>query len=113
MQQIFSAIRRTFHKSALILGLLSLIVSSLFIFQQPTAAAAISTEGQKLTQQEQMDKGSETANLRQQNYEEEVKAAQDPGKAYEKSLKENPGPGLVDKAVQGAEKLVDKVRGKE
>ena len=116
MQRISSAIRRILHKSALILGLLSLIMSSLFI-QQPSLAAPISAEGQKLIQQEQQDKESETANLRQQSYEEQVEAAQNPDQIYEKNLKvyekDNPGPGLVEKAVEGAEKLVDKVTGKE
>lgn len=112
MQQIFSAMQRAFRKSALVVSMLSLILSSLFMFvQQPSLAAPISAEGQKLIQQEQRDKESETANLRQQNYDEQVKAARAPDEVYEKNLKENPGPSLVDKAVEGAEKLVDKVKG--
>lgn len=119
MQRIFSSLGRKFRKSILIVGMLSLIaLSGLFIFvEQPSLAAPISTGGQKLIQQEKMDKESEAANLRQQDYEEQLKAAKDPDKVYEENLKaykeENPGPGLVDKAVEGAEKLVDKVTGKE
>lgn len=118
MQRIFSAIGQIFHKSVLILSMLCLLTfSSLFIFVQQPSLAAVSTEGQKLIQQEKKDKESETANLRNQEYEEQLKAEKNPDKVYEENLKEerqaNPGPGLVDKAVEGAGKLVDKVTGKE
>lgn len=113
MQRIFSAIGRALRKSVLILITLSLLVLSLFIFvQQPSLAAPASAEGQKLIQQEKSDQESESANLRQQDYEEQVKAEKNLDKIYRENLKENPGPGLVDKAVEGAEKLVDKVTGK-
>jgi len=119
MQAVFSAVGQTFRKSVFVLIMLGLVaLSSLLIFaQQPSLAAPISAEGQKLIQQEKMDKESEAANLREQSYEEQVKAAADPDKVYEENLKaykeENPGPGLIDQAVEGAEKLVDKVTGKQ
>lgn len=118
MQRIFSAIGQTFPKSVLILSTISLLVlSSLFIFvQQPSLAAPVSGENQKLVQQEKMDKESEAANLHQQDYDEQVKAEKNPDKVYRENLKAerqaNPGPSLVDKAVEGAGNLVDKVTGK-
>lgn len=119
MQRIFSVLGQAFRKSILILAMLSLIsLSSLFIFvEQPSLAAPISTEGQKLIQQEKMDKESETANLRQQEYEEEVEAEKDPEKVYEKNLKayeeSNPDEGIIQKAVEGTKGLIEKVTGKE
>ena len=117
MQQIFSTLKQGFGKSLFSLAMLSLIIlSSLFIFVQPSIAAPISTEGRKLIQQENMDKESLEADKRSQAYEQQVKAAQDPEKVYEENLKayQNEHPeDLVTKTVQGAEKLVDKVTGKE
>ena len=118
MQRIFSVLGQAFRKSILTLAMLSLIsLSSLFIFvAQPSVAAPVSTEGQKLIQQDKMDKESETANLRQQDYEEEVEAEKDPEKVYEQNLKaykkSNPDEGIVEKTVEGAKELVEKVTGK-
>jgi hypothetical protein len=118
MQRIFSALGQAFRQSSLILGMLSLmILSSVFIFiQQPSLAAPISTEGQKLIQQEQRSKESEAANLRQQAYEDQVKAAKDIDKVYEDNLKEskkdNSNGGIVEQAVEGAKQAVEKVTGK-
>lgn len=64
-----------------------------------------------------MDKESQTANEREQAYEEQLKAAEDPEKVYEKNLKAykevNPDEGLIQKTVEGTKELVEKVTGKE
>lgn len=120
MQRILESVKQAFRKSLLILTLMSLIsLSSLFIFAtQPSLAA---TPNQKLTptqkpiQQQNIDIDSQSS--REQAYEEQVKAAQNPEKVYEENLKEfkteNPDESLVKKTVEGAEKLVGKVTGKE
>ncbi len=118
MQRIFSTLKQTFRQSILILALMSLIsLSGLFIFATPSLAAPISTEGQKLIQQEQMDKASQTANQRERAYDEQIKAAEDPDKVYEENLKAegraNPDEGIVQKTVEGTKDLVDKVTGNE
>lgn len=119
MKGIFAILKQVFHKSILIVSTISLLIlSSLFIFvEQPSLAAPISTEGQKMIQQEQRDKASQAVDQIPDSYEAEVEAEKNPDKVYEKNLKAyektNPGEGLVEKAVEGAEKLVDKVTGKE
>lgn len=120
MQRILSAIGQAFRKSILILIPVAFIaLSGLFIFvEQPSSLAApISIEGQKLLQQDKMSRQSEDANLRNQDYEEQIKAAEDPDKVYEENLKEfnreNPGEGIVQKAVEGTKDLVNKVTGNE
>ena len=73
MQRIFATMKQALGNSFLILGILSLsIVSSLFIFfASPSLAAPISTEGQKLIQQEELDKNSQkAAEDRTYSYEE-------------------------------------------
>lgn len=117
MQRIFSTLGQLFHNRILILGVLSLtILSSLFIFiAAPSYAAPISTESQKLIQQEQLDQQSQVANQRAQEYEEQVEAAENPEKVYEKNLKvykqANPDQNIVEKAVEGAKDLVDEATG--
>ena len=118
MQRIFESVKQAFRQSILIVALMSLIaLSGSFIFvQQPSLAAPISAGGQKLMQQEKMDKESEAANQREQAYEEQIKAAEDPDKVYEENVKEerksNPDEGIVQKAVEGTKDLVEKVTGK-
>ena len=116
MQRMFSALKQAVRKSFLVLGLLSLLMSGLFI-TQPTLAAPISAEGQKLIQQQKMGQESQAANYqREQAYEEQVEAAKDPDKVYEENLKEfkesHPGENIVEKAVEGAKDAVEKVTGK-
>ena len=110
MQRIFSALKKAF----LILGLISLLSLSSLFLTQPSYAAS---PNQKLIQQEKMDRESETANLRAQEYEKQVKAAEDPDKVYEENLneykKENPDGGLIEKAVEGTKSIVNKVKGEE
>lgn len=115
MQRIFAALKQA-RKSILILALMSLVsLSSLFIFATGPSYAA--TPNQKLIQQENMDKASQTADQREQAYDEQLKAAENPEKVYEENLKAykqaNPDEGLVEKAVEGTKGLVDKVTGNE
>ncbi len=112
MQRMFSALKQAVRKSVLVLGLI-MLVSGLFV-SQPSLAA---TPNQKLVQQQNREQDSQDANQREQAYEEQVEAAKDPDKVYEENLKEerreNPGEGVVQKTVEGAEKLVDKVTGND
>jgi len=117
MQRIFPTLKQAFRKSVLIVVMLSLFtLSSLFIFVEQPLAAPISTEGQKLIQQENLDKQSQ-AEEHSEAYEAEVEAEKNPDKVYKENLKTSkepyPGEGLVQKTVREAEKLVDKVTGKE
>ena len=82
MQKMVAIIKQAFRKS-LVLGLVSLLMSSLFV-TQPSFAA---TPNQKLVQQEQMEMESQAAD-REQAYEEQIEAAKDPDKVYEENLKE-------------------------
>jgi hypothetical protein len=116
MQRIFANMKHALGNSFLILGILSLsIVSSLFIFfTSPSLAAPVSTEGQKLIQQEKLDKDSQKAvEDRSYSYEEQVEAAKDPDKVYEKNAKayqeSHPGENLVEEAAEGAQKLIKNV----
>jgi multidrug efflux pump subunit AcrB len=119
MQRIFSALKSGFRQSLLILSLLSLIaLSSLFISVEPSQAAPMSSEGQKLIQQESMDKASQaTGDKRSQAYEEQVQAAKDIDKVYEDNAKvykgSQPAENLIEKTKEGAQKLVDKATAKE
>jgi sensor histidine kinase regulating citrate/malate metabolism len=115
MQRIFSAFKQALN-NLLILFSVGLLVSSLFIFAPASMAAApISTEGQKLIQQEALDKESQAVNNREQAYEEQLEAEKDPDKVYEKNLKSyrasHPSENPIEKTVEGAEKLVEKVTG--
>lgn len=114
MHQFFTSLKRVFHRSILLLAMFSLL-SGLF-FTQPSYAATT----QKLTEFEQRDKQSAVvegdAIAREQAYEEQIKAEKDPDKIYRENLKEerqaNPGEGIVEKAVEGAKDVVNKVTGK-
>lgn len=124
MQRLFTAFKQSLCKKILVIGIFGLsILSSLFIFaQQPSLAAApISTEGQKLIQQEQRSKDSQAANEagdagRERAYEEQIQAAKDPDKVFENNLKEynaSHPENLIEKTVEGAKQAVDKVTGKD
>ena len=113
MQRILESVKQAFRKSILILVMSLISLSSLFIFAtQPSLAA---TPTQKPIQHQNIDIDSQSS--REQAYEEQVKAAQNPDKVYEENLKEfkteNPDESLVEKTVEKAEKLVGKVTGKE
>ena len=112
MQAMFVTIKQAFRKSILVLGVIGLLMSSIFI-TQPSYAA---TSNQKLIQYDNMEMESQAAD-NEKEYEEQLEAEKNIDKVYEENLKaerkENPGEGIVEKTVQGAGKLVDKVTGKE
>ncbi len=118
MQRI-SALKSGFGQRLLMLSLICLIaLSGLFIFVAPASyAAPISTEGQKLIQQEKRDQASQIADQRSQEYEQQVEASKDIDKIYEENVKafekSQPQENIVEKAAAGAEKLVEKVTGKD
>lgn len=112
MQQIFAILKQAFRQSLLILGLISLVsVTCLSLFAtQPSLAA---TPNQKLMQQESMDHASqEDVSAREQAYEEQVQASENPEKVYEENVK-GTGEGIVQKAVEGAKEAVTKVTGND
>lgn len=124
MQRLFSAFQQALCKKIVVFGMLSLsILSSLFVFiQQPSLAAPISTEGEKLIQQEQRSKASGAANKaadatsRDQAYKEQLEAAKNPDKVYENNLKaynDSHPENLIDKTVEGAKGVIEKVTGQE
>ena len=114
MHQFFASFKQLFRRSVLLLAMLSLL-SGLF-FTQPSYAATT----QKLPEFEKMHKQSAVvegdAVDREQAYEQQVKAEKDPNKVYKENLKEerqaNQGEGIVEKAVEGAKDVVNKVTGK-
>ncbi len=116
MHQIFASVKQVFRRSILLVAMLGLLISSL-LFTQPSYAV---TQNQKLTQFEKMDKQSAVvegdAIDPEQAYEEQIKAEKDPDKVYRENLKKekqaNPGEGLVEKAIEKTEELVNKVTGK-
>ncbi|PIG91857.1 hypothetical protein [Gloeocapsopsis sp. IPPAS B-1203] len=110
MQQIFAVLKQAFRQSLVILGLVSLMsVSCLLIFAtQPSMAA-----NKSMLQQETMTQGTqEDVSAREQAYEAQVQAAENPEKVYEENVK-GTGEGAVQKAVEGAKEAVSKVTGKE
>ncbi|AFZ32991.1 hypothetical protein Glo7428_4553 [Gloeocapsa sp. PCC 7428] len=112
MQRIFAVLKQAFRQSLVILGLVSLIsVSCLLIFAtQPSMAAS-----KPMMQQEMMDQSTQEAvSAREQAYEEQIQAAEDPDKVYEENVKNaGQGEGIVQKAVEGAKEAVTKVTGNE
>lgn len=112
MQQIFAILKQAFRQSLLIMGLISLVsVTCLSLFAtQPSLAA---TPNQKLMQQEAMDRASqEDVSAREQAYEEQIQAAENPEKVYEENVK-GTGEGIVEKAVDSAKEAVSKVTGND
>ncbi len=117
MQRIFTSFKQVLHRSILLLATIGLLMLSGLSITQPSYAA---TPNQKLTQFDKMEKqsqaGNQTASQRENAYEEQVEAAKDPDKVYEENAKEykqaNPDEGLVEKAVEKTEELVNKVTGK-
>ena len=117
MQRIFISLKQVLHRSILLLAMIGLLMLSGLSITQPSYAA---TPNQKLTQFDKMEKqsqaGNQTANQREDAYEEQVEAAKDPDKVYEENLKEfkesHPGENIVEKAVEGAKDAVEKVTGK-
>ena len=115
MQRILSVLVQAFRQVLVILLIGFIGLSSLFVVSDRPSFAA--TPNQKLIQQENLDKQSQNVSEREQAYEEQIKAAEDPDKVFSENLKEyrkeNPGENVIEKAVEGAEKIVDKVTGKD
>lgn len=123
MQWLLSTFKQALRKKILVISILSLsILSSLFVFvQQPSLATPVSIEGRKLAAQEQRSKESQAANKagetsRERAYDEQVEAAKNPDKVYEENVKvynaahpEN----IVEKTVEGAKQVIEKVTGQE
>ncbi|MBD2185434.1 hypothetical protein H6S82_30195 [Planktothrix sp. FACHB-1355] len=118
MQRLFSNLKQAFRQSFFIFSLISLIgLSSLFIFSQPSLAAA-PTERQP-TLERGIDNAAQTnqaAHNRVDTYEKAVKAVDDPQgleKAYEKNLgkyeEKQPDNGII----QEASKIIEKVTGQD
>lgn len=114
MQQVLA----TFFKKIVVILLVGFVsTSSVFaISSQPSFAA---TPNQKLIQQENLDKQSQSVSVsdRERAYEEQLEAEKNPDKVFEENLKgyrkENPGENIIEKAVEGVEKVADKVTGKD
>lgn len=115
MQRILSILGNAFRQVMVILLVGFISLASLSVVS--TQASFAATPNQKLIQQENLDKQSQNVSDREQAYEEQIKASEDPDKIFSENLKEyrkeNPGENVVEKAVEGAEKLVDKVTGKD
>ncbi|PPS43186.1 hypothetical protein [Chroococcidiopsis sp. TS-821] len=112
MQRIFAVLKQALRQSLVIVGLVSLMsVSCLLVFAtQPSMAA-----NEPMMQQETMDRSTpEAVSTREQAYEEQIQAAEDPEKVYEENVK-NAGQseGIVEKALEGAKEAVTKVTGNE
>ncbi|MUL38512.1 hypothetical protein [Gloeocapsopsis dulcis] len=110
MQQIFAVLKQAFRQSLVILGLVSLMsVSCLLIFAtQPSMAASKS-----MMQQETMSQDTQKdVSTREQAYEDQVQAAENPEKVYKENVK-GTGEGVVQKAVEGAKEAVSKATGNE
>jgi hypothetical protein len=106
MQQVLA----TFFKKTLIVLLVGLIsIFSFAIGSQPSFAATSTMQ--------EMDKPSQSVSDRERAYEEQLEAEKNPDKVFEENVKEyrkeNPGEGIVEKAVEGVEKVADKVTGKD
>ena len=105
MQQVLA----TFLRKVLVILLVSFIsLSSFAVSSQPSFAATS-------TMQEM--NSEESVSDREQAYEEQIKAEKNPEKVFEENLKEfrkeNPGENIIEKAVEGVEKVADKVTGKK
>lgn len=112
MQQILA----TFLRKILVVLLVGFITTS-SVFAISSAPSFAATPNQKLIDQENLDKQSQSVNDREQAYEEQLEAEKDPDKVFSDNLKEyrkeNPGENIIEKAVEGAEKAVEKVTGKQ
>ena len=105
MQQVLA----TFLRKVLVILLVGFI--SLFSFavsSQPSFAATSTMQ--------EMD-SEESVSDREQAYEEQLKAEKNMDKVFEENAKEyrkeNPDENIIEKAVEGVEKLADKVTGKK
>ncbi len=105
MQQVLA----NFFKKTLVILLVGLIsISSVAISSQPSFAATSTMQ--------EMDNPSSVSD-RERAYEEQLEAEKDPDKVFSENLKEyrkeNPDENIIEKAVEGVEKVADKVTGKK
>lgn len=105
MQQLLAS----FFKKTLVILLVGLIsISSFAVSSQPSFAASSTMQ--------EMDSQSESISDRERAYEEQLEAEKDPDKVFAENIKEynkeNPGENIIEKAVEGVEKVADKVTGK-
>ena len=105
MQQVLA----TFLRKVLVILLVGFISLSSFAVSSQPSFAATST-------MQEMD-SEQSVSDREQAYEEQIKAEKNPEKVFEENLKEfrkeNPGENIIEKAVEGVEKVADKVTGKK
>ncbi len=91
----------------LLVGFIS--TCSLFAISSQPSFAATSTM--------QEMRSEDSVSDREQAYEEQIEAEKNPEKVFEENLKEfrkeNPGEGLIEKTIEGVEKVADKVTGKK
>ena len=106
MQQVLA----TFLRKVLVILLVSFISLSSFAISSQPSFAATST-------MQEMDSQSQSVSDRERAYEEQLEAEKNPEKVFEENLKEfrkeNPGENIIEKAVEGVEKVADKVTGKK
>lgn len=92
----------------LLVGFIS--TCSLFAISSQPSFAATST-------MQEMDSQSQSVSDREQAYEEQLEAEKKPDKVFAENVKEykkeNPDENIIEKAVEGVEKLADKVTGKK
>ena len=104
MQQVLA----TFLRKVLVILLVGFISLSSFAVSSQPSFAATST-------MQEMD-SEESVSDREQAYEEQLKAEKNLDKVFEENVKEyrkeNPDENIIEKAVEGVEKLADKVTGK-
>ena len=104
MQQVLA----TFLRKVLVILLVGFISLSSFAVSSQPSFAATST-------MQEMD-SEESVSDREQAYEEQLKAEKNMDKVFEENAKEyrkeNPDENIIEKAVEGVEKLADKVTGK-
>lgn len=104
MQQVLA----TFLRKVLVILLVGFISLSSFAVSSRPSFAATST-------MQKMD-SEESVSDREQAYEEQLKAEKNLDKVFEENAKEyrkeNPEENIIEKAVEGVEKLADKVTGK-
>ena len=105
MQQVLA----TFLRKVLVILLVGFISLSSFAVSSQPSFAATST-------MQEMD-SEESVSDRERAYEEQLEAEKNPEKVFEVILKEfrkeNPGENIIEKAVEGVEKVADKVTGKK
>ena len=105
MQQVLA----TFLRKVLVILLVGFISLSSFAVSSQPSFAATST-------MQEMDSQTQSVSDREQAYEEQLKAEKNLDKVFEENAKEyrkeNPEENIIEKAVEGVEKLADKVTGK-